>query len=72
METTQIPLSLLGVKGFNYTKNDLTNSIYYPEKQISSNFFELQMGRDTVSSLSTTSGWGLLDSHDDEERGVDD
>lgn len=70
MQTEQIPLSLIGVKGFNYTKSDFTEVVYDPSKQVSNSFMLTQRGKDTVSDLSTTSG--LWSYHDDEERGVDD
>ncbi len=72
MQTEQIPLSLLGVKGFKYTKNDFSNVVYDPVQQVGENLFAAQGDRDTVSDCSTTSGIPLFETHDDEERDVDD
>lgn len=71
MQKNQVPLSLLGVPGFSYTKNDFSNVIYDPIKQVGKKLFATQGDRDTVSDCSTTSGLLFL-SHDDEERDVDD
>lgn len=70
MLKNQVPLSLFGVMGFNYTKNDFSNVIYDPVKQVGKKLFATQGDRETVSDCSTTSGFFV--NHDDEERDTDD
>lgn len=70
MQTGQIPLSLLGVKRFDYSPKQLSGVVYDPSKQTSNMLSLTGAGADTVSDLST--GSGFFQNHDDEERGVDD
>jgi len=65
MQTGQIPLSLFGVKGFDYTKNDLSEVVYDPSKQVTNKLFLTQSGRDTISDLGTTCGLLMLNTDDE-------